>query len=199
MATQMEGLKCLLVECVEREFMTLALAQLIWETAAGDEVFFSLMEIEGADRFIGPPFLGELFGERAHGPLNEGLSFGLRCARRDEAEEAFDASVGRGFWTGDAEEATAAAGHVGLSGEDTKDVASGEDVLSDGAKEEGDGVVVEVAEKALLGRWVPCEGLTCFFSEPKARATGVEDVVDEGNPLRGFDPYGGAGPVDGGS
>lgn len=191
-----QRLRLVLASCVEREVLSTELAQVIqdmmWAPMA-----WEMWDVDRADRVVGPVGSGKIFGGLAGQPLNEGLSFGLRCARRDEAEEAFDASIGRGLGAGDAEEATAATGHVSLSGEDTENIASGKDVLGDGSKEEGDGIVVEVADKALLGRWVPCEGLTCFLGETETGAAGVEDVVDEGNPLRGFDPYSRPGAVDG--
>ena len=197
MASKEVGLKFMLMRCVEDELLPLSLAQLLW-LSASEEMYVSLVEEEAADRFIGPPLLRELVDPSAHEPLSEGLSFRLRSVRRDEAEQAFDASIGRGIWPGDAEQATATTGHVVLGSEDTKDVTSGDDVLSGVSEEERRRITAEVTEEALLGVGITSEGLLSFDGEAQTGATSVDDVVDKGNPLSGLDAEGGTEAVDGG-
>lgn len=111
-----QRLKIVLAPYVENGVLPLGDAQFIAAVAGDARIVWPLMEIESAERLIGSVDLGKLLDASPTKPLYKWLGFGRRGTSGDEAEKTLDTVGGVGLGLGDAEEATPAAGHVGLGG-----------------------------------------------------------------------------------
>jgi len=195
-----QRLRVALMQVVDVGLCELEVAQMIQDLVFAPGIEFGIGEGDSADRFIGPvgSSLGQFIEPLGSELLEEGAGSRSTSGVGGEAEKPLGGVDVGELGLGDAVEAAAAAGHIGLCGQNSKYVPSREEVLNCAPEEEGNGVVLKVGKDALLGLRIASEGFLRFDDEAETGTTGVQDVVSEGDPLGGFDAECGSHAKNGG-
>ena len=110
-----QKLRVVLMKAVEKEAMSLVVAQCVQDAVFADCLKWVVWDADAADRLIGPLGSGKLFGGLFEEPLNEGTGLGRWSGSWNEPKETLSSVGGAGLGPGNAQEAATAAGHVGLS------------------------------------------------------------------------------------